>query len=269
MPSKGEAFMKLATMAGPNDDLKELKAMGFEGIQLMLDQWNATDIRLSDDEYTDIKIKFYSSGLQIVALSGYVDFLNGDPSDRIDEVKRALAAAPKLGAKIVITWGGFKKPGMNIDSARQQVIGMLGEIMPAAVDNNVYLAIELYDQCVVGTPKEIVDAIRILKTDHLKIIMDPPNVFKESDLNRVAQSIDEIVDSAAGNIILAHAKDMLFRNGNRELPHAGAGQMDYPAYIRALKRTGYDYFLVVEHVSPQTIESAKNYVLSALGSSIT
>jgi len=57
---------------------------------------------------------------------------------------------------------------------------------------------------------------------------------------------------------------MLFKDGNRELPHAGAGQMDYHAYMSALKRIGYDYFLVVEHVSPETIEFARDYVLSAL-----
>ena len=128
----------------------------------------------------------------------------------------------------------------------------------------VYLAIEMYDQCVIGTPKEIVNTIRALNTNNLMIVMDPPNVFKASDLGRIPKAIDEIVDSAAGNIILVHAKDMLFKDGNRELPYAGAGQIDYPAYIRALKRVGYDYFLVVEHVSPETIESARDHVLSAL-----
>ena len=256
--------MKLATMASPNDDIKKLKDMGFEGVQLMLDQWNATDLNLTDDEYTEIKRKFYVGGLQIVALSGYVDFLDGDPSVRVEQVKKALRTAPKVGAKIVITWGGFKKPGMDIENARKQVTEMLGQIMPTAVESNVYLAIELYDQCVIGTPKEIVSAIKTLKTDNLKIIMDPPNVFKASDLGRIPKAIDEIVDSAEGNIILAHAKDMLFKGGNRELPHAGAGQMDYPAYIKALKRIGYDYFLVVEHVSPETIESARDFVLKAL-----
>jgi sugar phosphate isomerase/epimerase len=256
--------MKLATMASPNDDIKKLTDMGFEGVQLMIDQWNATDLNLTDDEYAEIKRKFYAGGLQIVALCGYVDFLDGDPSVRVEQVKKALQAAPKVGAKIVITWGGFKKPGMDIENARKQVTEMLGQIMPTAVENNVYLAIELYDLCVIGTPKEIVSAIKTLKTDNLKIIMDPPNVFKVSDLGRIPKAIDEIVDSAEGNIILAHAKDMLFKGGNRELPHAGAGQMDYPAYIRALKRIGYDYFLIVEHVSPETIESARDFVLKAL-----
>ncbi|HGE69590.1 TPA: sugar phosphate isomerase/epimerase [Candidatus Poribacteria bacterium] len=259
-----EANMRLATLAGPNDDIKRLKDMGFEGVQLMLDRWNATELNLSDDEYSEIRRNFYINGLQIVALSGYVDFLDGDPSIRIDQVKKALIAAPKVGAKIVITWGGFKKPGMDIENARKQVIEMLGQIMPTAIDNNVYLAIEMYDQCVIGTPKEIVTAIKTLKTDNLKIVMDPPNVFKQSDLNRIPKAIDEIVDSAEGNIILAHAKDMLFKDGNRELPYAGAGQMDYPAYIKALRRVGYDYFLVVEHVSPETIESAKDFVLKAM-----
>ncbi len=256
--------MKLATMAGPNDDIKRLKDMGFEGVQLMLDRWNATELNLSDEEYSEIKRKFYIGGLQIVALSGYVDFLDGDPSVRVEQVKKALIAAPKVGAKIVITWGGFKKPNMNIENARKQVTEMLGQVIQTAVDNNVYLAIEMYDQCVIGTPKEIVTAIKTLKTDNLKIVMDPPNVFKGSDLNRVSKAIDDIVDSAEGNIILAHAKDVLFKDGKRELPYAGAGQMDYPAYIKALKRVGYDYFLVVEHVSPETIESAKNFVLSAM-----
>jgi len=256
--------MKLATMAGPNDDPKKLRNIGFEGIQLMLDQWNATNLKHTDEEYAEIKRKFYAGGLQIVALSGYVDFLDGDPLVRVEQVKKALSVAPKVGAKIVITWGGFKKPGMDIESARKQVTEMLALVMPTAVENNVYLAIEMYDQCIIGTPKEIVNAIKALKTDNLKIIMDPPNVFKISDLSRIPKAINEIVDSAAGNIILAHAKDMLFKDGNRELPYAGAGQMDYSAYIRVLKRVGYDYFLVVEHVSPETIESARDYVLSAL-----
>jgi len=258
--------MKLATMATPNDNLKKLKAMGFEGVQLMLGQWNATDLNVSDDEYAEIKTKFQDEGLEIAALSGYVDFLDGEPATRVNEVKRALSAAPKLGTKIVITWGGFKKPGMDIEAARKRVMGMLSEIMPVAAENDVYLAIELYDQCVVGTPKEIAEAISILKTDNLKVLMDPPNVFKESDLNRVGEAINDIVDSAKGNIILAHAKDMLFKDGNRELPYAGAGQMDYPAYVNALKRVGYDSFLVVEHVSPETIETAKEHVLATLKS---
>jgi sugar phosphate isomerase/epimerase len=256
--------MKLATMAGSKDDPKKLRDMGFEGVQLMLDQWNATDLNYTDEEYDEIKRKFYAGGLQIVALCGYVDFLDGDPSLRVEQVKKALIAAPKVGAKIVITWGGFKKPDMDIESARKQVTEMLAQVMPTAVENNVYLAIEMYDQCVIGTPKEIVNTIKALNTNNLMIVMDPPNVFKASDLGRIPKAIDEIVDSAAGNIILAHAKDMLFKDGNRELPHAGAGQMDYHAYMSALKRIGYDYFLVVEHVSPETIEFARDYVLSAL-----
>ena len=258
--------MKLAAMAGPNDNLKKLKAMGFEGVQLMLGQWNATELSMIDDEYAEIKTKFQDEGLAIAALSGYVDFLEGEPETRINEVKRALSAAPKLDTKIVITWGGFKKPGMDIEAAQKQVMGMLSEIMPVAAENDVYLAIELYDQCVIGTPREIVEAISILKTDNLKVLMDPPNVFKESDLNRVGKAISEIVESAEGNIILAHAKDMLFKDGNRELPYAGAGQMDYPAYANALSRVGYDSFLVVEHISPETIETAKEHVLATLKS---
>jgi L-ribulose-5-phosphate 3-epimerase len=256
--------MKLATMASSNDDPKKFRDMGFEGVQLTLDRWNATDLKATDEEYAEIGTKFRSEGVQIIALSGYVDFLDGDPSVRVSEVKRALQVAPKVGANIVITWGGFKKPGMDIESARKQITEMLGQIMPTAVDNDVYLGIEMYDQCVIGTPKEIVDTIKILKTDNLKIIMDPPNVFKEANLNNVPKAIGDIVDSAEGNIILAHAKDMLFINNTRELPYAGAGQIDYPAYIQALKRVGYDYFLVVEHVSPETIESARDHVLSAL-----
>lgn len=256
--------MKLATMAKLNDDLKKLKAIGFEGVQLMLGQWNATNLNTSDDECEEIKRKFYDEGLQIVSLAGYVDFLNGNPADRVNEVKKALSTAPKLGTKIVLTWGGFKKPGMDIDAARRKVLGMLGEIMPVAEENNVYLAIEMYDKCVIGTPAEIVEAGKELGTDRLKVIMDPPNVFKEANLNRVGEAVNEIVDSATGNIILAHAKDMLFKDGERKLPCAGAGQMDYPAYLRALKRVGYDYFLVVEHVSDETIESARDHVLKAL-----
>ncbi len=207
--------------------------------------------------------------MQIIAIGRPVDFLEGDATTqekRIEEVKRALAIAPKLGANVVITWGGFQKPGMDLDAARVQVMDAFSRIIPVAEDNNAYLAIELYDKCVIGTPAEIVEATEEIGSDYLKIAMDPPNVFKESDLNRVGEAINEIVDAATGNIILAHAKDMIFKDGKRELPYADVGLMDYNAYIRALRRVGYDYFLVTEHHTPETVKAAQDYVLRALKS---
>ena len=258
--------MKLATMAFLDDDTGNLKTLGFDAVQLRVDS------DYSDDECDAIKERFHGAGVEIVALGRSVDFLQGDAAaqaKRVEEVERALVVAPRLGANIVITWGGFKKPGMDLDAARKQVMGAISRCVAVAEENNVYLAIELYDKCVIGTPREIVEAINVIGSDHLKLTMDPPNVFKESDLNRIGEAINEIVDDAAGNIILAHAKDMVFKDGTRQLPWAGQGHMDYPAYMRALKRVGYDYFLVEEHNKPERPEttiSARDHILNAMKS---
>jgi len=96
--------------------------------------------------------------------------------------------------------------------------------------------------------------------------MDPPNVMQLKDLNRQEEYLEETIVPFAKHIVLAHAKDVLFQNQNRGLPGAGEGQMDYPAYIRTLRKINYDYFLVVEHVSAATVEAARRHVEKAMTS---
>ncbi|HIE28311.1 TPA: sugar phosphate isomerase/epimerase [Candidatus Poribacteria bacterium] len=257
-------FYPRISYRGISDEVKKLKSMRFHGAQVDL------DFVPGDEDCRKIRAEFSEGGIEIAALSGYnwSDRNLAEPDEQkreknVNFLKSKIEIAKKIGAKAVITWGGFKECPENTS---QLVIESLKEACVCAEENDVYIALELYDECIVGTPDQILEAIDKVGSKFLKVVMDPPNVMKEIDLKRMDAFLDETVSKLADYIAIAHAKDVLFKNGERSLPGAGEGQMDYSSYIKALRKAKYDYFLVIEHVSGNTVEAARDYVQKALTS---
>lgn len=259
---EGKEFYPRISYRGISDEVKKLKSMGFHGAQIDF------DFVPSDSDCRKIRTEFSSGEIEIAALSGYnwSDRNLAEPDEQkreknINFLKSRIEIAKKIGTNIVVTWGGFKERKEN---SLKLVIESLKDACACAEENNVYIALELYDQCIIGTPDQVLEAIDEVGSKFLKVVMDPPNVMKETDKKRMDAFLDETVSKLANHIVLAHAKDVLFKDGERSLPGAGEGQMDYKSYIKALKKAKYDYFLVIEHVSSDTVEAARDYVKKAL-----
>jgi sugar phosphate isomerase/epimerase len=234
------------------------RAFGFTGLQV---GWRA-DPTLGPDA---IAKACQRNGIEVVALSAYTDLLSPEhnwPCPDLAAVKQMIATAPALGTDTVVTWGGF---GDADNAAQRQVVhAALAEAADCAAEHGVKIAIELYDNCVVGTVDQINALACGLGSDAIGVMMDPPNTMAEADLLDLPGYYARLMGAAGKRLFRAHAKDVLFEGGQRSLPGPGQGQQDYVAYIRALAAAGFDGHLIVEHVNRETVGPARDYVAAKI-----
>ncbi|MBM4079380.1 MAG: sugar phosphate isomerase/epimerase [Planctomycetes bacterium] len=241
-------------------EAKRLRLRGFQAVQLGFN----TEL-LTEDLCADVSTQLAQARLSVVAVSGYTDLI--DPDEQVRErnaayLERIIDLAPLFDTDIVVTWGGFKHKGMK--RPWDEMMEATADIISAAEINGVMLAFELYDERVVGTTEEILCAIESIGSDNLVAVLDPPNTMKPSDLKRQGDYMDELAERLVDCAVLAHAKDVLFRDDQRTFPAAGQGQMDYEAYLRSLRKMSYESYLVVEHVNADTLLPARKHIEDAM-----
>lgn len=246
------------------EELAWARNLGFTGLQL---GWRGEPPL----DPAAIAGAFRMEGVKTVALSAYTDFLDARhswPCKDLAAVEEMIALAAAVGTDTVITWGGF---GDSTDeNARQRVVSAIAEAARCAEQHGIKIALELYDNCVIGTVEDIRRLANEIGSAAIGVMMDPPNTMKESDLGDLSGYYGRLMNGAGERLFGAHAKDVLFAEGRRTLPGPGQGSQDYVAYVRALAAAGFDGHLIVEHVNRETVEPASEYVAGkieeALGS---
>lgn len=244
------------------EEIAWAREFGFTGLQI---GWRGE----APAEPAAVADAFRQEGVEIVAASAYTDFLSSEhswPCKDLAEVKQMIAAAAEMRTDTVVTWGGFGD-STNRES-RQAVRSALSEAADVAEEQDVKIAIELYDNCVYGTVDEICRLASDLGTPAIGVMMDPPNTMKESDLDDLPEYYARIINGAGARLFRVHAKDVLFEGGERKLPGPGQGQQDYVAYIRALAAAGFDGCLLIEHVNRETVGPARDYVAAKIAEAL-
>ena len=238
------------------------REFGFEGLQI---GWHGSP-PLPVEEMAAI---FRAEGMAVAALSAYTDLLSdGHPwvCATLSDVKERIAMAPVFGTDVAVTWGGFGDP--SDPEQRRIVYDALSEEVAVAEDCGVRVAIELYDQCVVGTVEQVGEAARSIGTEALGVVMDPPNTMTEADLADLPDYYDRVMHAPNAPVFAAHAKDVLFTDGVRSLPGPGEGRQDYVAYLRALADIGYDGFLSIEHIKRDQAKNARDFVAGKMAEAL-
>lgn len=256
--------------AGPGDHYSSLRVeslrpelawargFGFTGLQL---GWRG-ELPLEPEA---IVKAFADEGVEMVALSAYTDFLSAEhnwPCKDVAAVKEMIAVAEAMGIDAIVTWGGFGDP--TDPQNQERVHADLEEVVRCAEQHGVKVALELYDNCVVGTVEDVNSLADNLGTEALGVMMDPPNTMKESDLSDLPGYYNRLMKDSGERLFRAHAKGVLFEDGARKLPGPGEGQQDYVAYIRALAGIGFDGHLIIEHVTRETVGPARDFVAAKL-----
>jgi sugar phosphate isomerase/epimerase len=80
----------------------------------------------------------------------------------------------------------------------------------------------------------------------LRIVLDPANLFESATPREARDIVGRAVETAAGHIAMAHAKD---RYADGRFATAGQGVVDFPDFIARLKSTGFDGPLVTHGLS--------------------
>jgi L-ribulose-5-phosphate 3-epimerase len=221
--------------------LSRAQQMGLQGLQLssLGEELNVEDI--SQNRAREICGLFKDHGLTISAVCGDIGgFAVEDEAvakDRVKRTKKIMDITRLLDCSIVQTHIGF----IAEDFSQRTVVNMrkcLDEIGKYGEKTRVSLATETGPEPA-ATMRRFLDTIRI---PSIKVNYDPANLVMGGFdcLGGVAQLKDYIIHT--------HAKDgrkTPDAKGRREQP-LGKGDVNFPAYIKAMDAIGYTGFYVIE-----------------------
>jgi sugar phosphate isomerase/epimerase len=188
-------------------------------------------------------------GLVIASLQGTFNMSHPDAGHRRAGLRRLRVLAEVCGAlgtsNIAICIGTRDRENMwrhhpdNVTpEAWRDMTGCVREALRMADDFGLTLALEPEVTNLVDSARQARRLLDEMGSPHLKITMDAANLFPAGSLPRMAEILDEAFALLGGDIVLAHAKDIL-QDGEAGQEPAGKGLLDYPRYLSLLKGCGF------------------------------
>lgn len=220
----------------------------------------------SEATFRRIGALYSTASVPIAAVAGYANLFDPRPEVRKTERDRLsliLKLAPACGCPLVSTETGTLNParGWHPDNTRAEIwnefVDLVGAYVAEADRAGSVLVLEAYTKNVCRDANDIARLIDAVGTPrNLRWVMDPFNVVHESDLADLRPVIDRYFNLIAPLCPLAHAKDLLFVNGEKTTPRSGAGIFDWPYYAKLLQRHLPGTPLVLEHLKwPEAAET--------------
>lgn len=226
---------------GFRQSLEQATEIGLAGLQLSSLAGEIDVEKMTAAQAGEIRRLFGDYGLVISAVCGDIGgFAVEDRAlaeERIVQTRRIMDNTLELGVAIVQTHIGFIPEDMKGPQVAN-MIRCLEEIGGYGLDVGLYLATETGPEPA-QTMKIFLDRLAV---PSIKVNYDPANL--------VMNGFDAIggVRQLGDYIVHSHAKDGRREPdemGRKEQP-LGRGEVDFPAYIKAMEDIGYDGFYVIE-----------------------
>jgi inosose dehydratase len=221
-------------------------ALGFDGLELtVIPGWITDAATLNAAERTRIRKLYDDHHLALCGLSGNTPLLNPDAAQQAKDLARFrgyLDLAAELqhpGERLTVTTTSDGKPD-DWERVKEQLAENLGHLAEYAQDTGVVVGIEPH----VGAALHRPDQVRWL----LDQVHSPALTvhFDISHFNVQGMDMDSVVAEIAPHCAHTHVKDERGIAPDHEFLIPGEGTMDYPRYLRAMQRAGYDGHIVVE-----------------------
>ena len=160
-------------------------------------------------------------------------------AQRVKNLMDGAAYARLLGVRDVVTHMGFIPENMS-DPAFPGVVAAIKAVARELKRFGQNLLFETGQE----TPVVLLRVIETVNTGNLYVNLDPANLILYGKANPV-DALDVIGDYVRG----VHAKDGFYPTNGRELGRevkVGAGKVNFPVFLRALKAHGFDGSLTIE-----------------------
>ena len=188
-------------------------------------------------------------GITIASLGGTFNMSHPDAAQRRLGLRRlrvlAEACQPLGTSKIHLCTGTRNRnsmwrrhPDNDSPEAWRDMVGCVREATEIAKQAGVILAFEPEVNNVVDSAKKARRLLDEIGSGHLKVTIDPANIFHAGELARMSEVLDQAFALVGRDIVLAHAKD-LSRDGDAGHEAAGRGKLDYDRYLSLLHAYGF------------------------------
>lgn len=245
--------------------LRRAADLGFSGVLLMAKSPHLSPARVADAELRRVADTLKETGLTLIGLAAYNDFLLTGPAEvpilemQLQYIQACARIAHELGGTTVRVFTGYPAVDGNSTRDRALVAAALREAGDRAREHGVALAVQNHHPLAVETTE-----MHRLLTE-----LDHPNVRAGFDAWNLFLRGEDLYDAAkrmAGLTQLTIAADYVtvpryeyhpaLVNYSRVYPDLvravamGEGGVDYPAFFRGLRDGGYDGWAVYEMCSP-------------------
>jgi sugar phosphate isomerase/epimerase len=122
----------------------------------------------------------------------------------------------------------------------------MAKALTLAEKHGVDLGIEPEQANIVTSAGDAKRLIAEMGSRRLRIVLDPANLFEAATPSEAPDIVARAVETAAGHIAMAHAKD---RHADGRFATAGQGIVDFPDFIARLKAVGFGGPLVTHGLS--------------------
>ncbi|WP_214471294.1 sugar phosphate isomerase/epimerase [Mesorhizobium sp. dw_380] len=198
-----------------------------------------------------------SSGVSLAALSGTYNMAHPDKGVRDDGLRRlgvVIEAAAALDIPLVTLCTGSRNAADQwayhhdnaTPAAWSDMAAEMAKALALAENAGVDLGIEPEQANIVTSAGDATRLIADMGSKHLKIVLDPANLFEHATPDAARAIVAAAIDETAGHIAMAHAKD---RYGDGRFATTGRGIVDFPDFVARLKAVGFDGPLVTHGLS--------------------
>jgi sugar phosphate isomerase/epimerase len=252
-------FAKTFSGTEPAAVLTAVRQAGYETTQFNLACAGLPSMpdAVPDTAILDIRAAARSSGVSLAALSGTYNMAHPDKAVRDDGLRRlavVVKTAAALGIPLVTLCTGSRNaadqwayhPDNATPSAWSDMAAEMAKALALAEGAGVDLGIEPEQANIVTSATDATRLIADMGSRHLKIVLDPANLFEHATPDEARAIVADAIEEAAGNIAMAHAKD---RHGDGRFATAGQGIVDFPDFVARLKAVGFDRALVTHGLS--------------------
>jgi Sugar phosphate isomerases/epimerases len=223
-----------------------------------------------DDAIAAIAAARASTGVTLCALSGTYNMAHPDAAVRAAGLERlavVIAAAARLKIPLVTLCTGSRDPldqwahhPDNADpSAWSDMAAEMEKALVLAESAGVDLGIEPEQANVVTSADDAVRLIGDMGSQRLRIVLDPANLFERASPDEARDIVARAVDTTAGQVALAHAKD---RDAAGRFVAAGRGVVDFPQFCTRLAATGFSGALVTHGLEAAEAASVAAFLRS-------
>ena len=217
-------------------------------------------------------------GIVIASMTGTFNMTHPDEEHRRTGLRRLRVLAemcPRMGTSFIHVCTGTRDPNNmwqyhpdnGSPESWRDMAACVREATDIARQANVVLAFEPEVSNVVDSARKARRLLDEIGSPHLKVTMDPANLFHAGELPRMKEILDEAFALVGKDIVLCHAKD-LDHDGEAGHKPAGHGVLDYDRYMSLLRKYEFKGPILLHGLTVEQVPGCLAFVRAKLASSL-
>lgn len=228
------------------EQIELVRSLGYVGIELVSGPRSSLDaLAVSAAERREIRRLLDEAGLALPSIAGHGNLLEADPEKRAAHVTQVQAnidlAADLTGAEGTpcMVCMGYGKPD-QYEAVCEQIAQNFVELAAYGEKRGVVVALEPHVGQAFDLPEKVQWLMERVGSPWFRLNFD------NSHFEVMGRDIEEYVPLLAPYSVHTHVKDQRGISPDYQFLVPGEGTFDYPRYIAAMDKAGYDGYLTVE-----------------------